>query len=60
MGLCQGVQEKKKHITEVHKNETYLLENLYLGYFGVADNRSSFRFKKFEMADSIWRSSKSD
>ena len=34
--MCGGVQEKYKHITGV-----------YSDIFGVADNRSSFGFKKF-------------
>ena len=47
MGLCQGVQQKKKHITD-------LLEKCYSGVFGVADYRSSFRIKKLKMTDPIW------
>ena len=53
VGLCQGEQEKKKHITEVPKNQADLVENCYSGVFRVADCRSSFRFKQFKMADQI-------
>ena len=38
MGLCQGVLEKKEHITIVLKNESDLLENCYSEVFGITDS----------------------
>ena len=57
VGLCQGVQEKTEHITEVLIILILdLLENCYTEVFGISDYRSSIRFKKIKMTHPIWQS----
>ena len=55
--MSRGTREKEKHIMEVLKNYSDLVENYYSGVNGVTFYRPSFILKIFKMADPIWLSS---